>query len=162
DVTAIEKVDQAVEKALLRRQERAAARQAESSLARRPAALANTIVAGEKAVVSGAEKTFVYGQNDVTTEEIDKLFEGANSGAMFPLPGKDPRTGSGLAKIQIKADEAKDIAYHVNLRFKGIQGAPGGKPIEVRYHSANRNAPEGSYSRTNPTTQINSTDGFTY
>jgi RHS repeat-associated protein len=87
--------------------------------------------------------------------EIDAAFESAQSRTMFKLPGQDPFSGKGLSKVALpKGDETKPIAYHLNMEFKGISGAPGNK-VAVRYHSANPNAPIGTYSRTNPTTQIN-------
>ena len=73
----------------------------------------------------------------------------------FELPGQNPRTGEGLKGLKIKADESKHIAYHINASFRKVKGVPGGK-VEVRYHSANPNAPAGTYSHENPTVQVNS------
>jgi hypothetical protein len=89
-------------------------------------------------------------------EEVGAAIDQAKSGTPAKLPGQNPRTGEGLAKPpKIKADEAKPIAHHENMTFKGIKRAPGGK-VEVRRHSANPNADVGTYSHDNPTTQVNS------
>jgi hypothetical protein len=86
---------------------------------------------------------------------MDAALADAKSGTKLELPGQNPKTGQGLQDITIKADETKSIAHHENMDFKGIQDAPPGKTVEVRRHSANPKAPDGSYSQGNPTTQIN-------
>lgn len=87
--------------------------------------------------------------------EVEAAVDSAKSGTMFQLPAQNPFTGKGLVKVETKFDPTKPIAFQNNMTFKGIQGAPGNK-VMVRYHSENPNAPVGSYSRSNPTTQINS------
>ena len=87
--------------------------------------------------------------------EVEAAVDSARSGTMFKLPAQNPFTGEGLVKIETKFDPTKPIAFQNNMTFKGIQGAPGNK-VMVRYHSENPNAPSGSYSQSNPTTQINS------
>ena len=57
------------------------------------------------------------------------------------MSGPGPKQGNGA------------IWYHDNVTVKGV--GPGGKAVQIRTHSANPNAPVGSYSRTNYTTQIN-------
>lgn len=47
------------------------------------------------------------------------------------------------------------------MTLRGVEGVPPGEDLQVRRHSANANAPEGSYSRENPTTQINTVDPAT-
>jgi peptidoglycan hydrolase-like protein with peptidoglycan-binding domain len=92
----------------------------------------------------------------ISQEEIDAAFEKAKSGTGMELPGQDPKNAQrGLQNVKIKADQNKPIGHHDNMEFKGVEGAPPGKKLEVRRHSANPNAPEGSYSHDNPTTQIN-------
>jgi hypothetical protein len=123
-------------------------------------------VASEVDEAAQAANTTSSSLSSITDAEIDELLGGldngtASSGSYFELPGQNPRTSEGLRKMVIKADETKDIAYHQNMTFKGIDGAPGGK-VEVRYHSANPNAPAGSYSQLNPTTQINSVNPKQY
>ena len=106
-----------------------------------------------------------------TDPEMDSLLQGLDEGTYSTgpyaeLPGQNPKTGEGLRSVVNKADEASNIAYQQKMKFKGIDGAPkvtdqgtvvrsGGK-VEVRYHSANPTSPEGTYSRSNPTTQVNS------
>jgi hypothetical protein len=110
-----------------------------------------------------------------TDPEIDSLLQGLDEGTYSTgpyaeLPGKNPKTGEGLIDVvpnkASNPDKASNIAYQQKMKFKGIDGAPkvtdqgtvvrsGGK-VEVRYHSANPTAPEGTYSRSNPTTQVNS------
>jgi hypothetical protein len=87
-------------------------------------------------------------------EEVESAVNSSTSGTPARLPGQNPKTGEGLVKHVTKGDETKAIAHHDNMTFKGIKDAPGGK-VEVRRHSANPNAPEGSYSKNNPTTQVN-------
>ena len=81
----------------------------------------------------------------MTTAEVNTAIDRATSGTPAELPGQHPLTGEGLVKQVTKGDSSKAIAHHDNLTFKGIKGAPGGK-VEVRRHSANPNAPAGSYS----------------
>jgi hypothetical protein len=96
-----------------------------------------------------------------TNEELENLHrnldEGKHStGPMAELPAsKQPGVSEGLKDIKVKADETKDIAYHENLKFKGVKGTPSGRDVEYRYHSANKDAPDGTYSKSNPTVQIN-------
>jgi len=92
---------------------------------------------------------------NLSDEEFEAAWKECEGGTMLQLPGKNPKTGQGLQDIKTKFDPNKPIAHHENMDFKGIDGAPNAK-TEVRRHSANPNAPEGSYSQDNPTTQINS------
>ena len=87
-------------------------------------------------------------------DEVDAAFASGRvrSGTMVrftdeggPLTGSGPKQGSG------------NIWYHDNIKIPGA--GPGGAKVELRTHSANPNAPTGSYSRSNYTTQINTTDG---
>jgi hypothetical protein len=94
-------------------------------------------------------------------DELEQAFSRAQSRNMFELPGQNPANGQGLRKLRIVEDETKNLAYQQNMTFKQIDGAPSPK-VEVRYHSANANAPAGTYSQTNPTTQINSVDPQLY
>ena len=93
---------------------------------------------------------------DLTDSEIEAAVDNAEAGTRLELPGQNPNTGEGLVKVKIKGNPDAAIPHHDNMTFKGIEDAPPGEKIEVRRHSANPNAPEGSYSRDNPTTQINS------
>jgi hypothetical protein len=97
----------------------------------------------------------------VADAEVGTAVDTATSGTPAKLPGQNPRTGEGLLNHVQKFDPQKPIAHHDNMKFKGIKDAPGGK-VEVRRHSANPNAPAGSYSQTNPTTQVNSVNPKTY
>jgi len=92
---------------------------------------------------------------NLSEAEVGQAVDQAVGGTGMKLPAKNPKTGEGLLNNVTKADPAKPIPHHENMTFKGIKGAPGGK-VEVRRHSANPNAPAGSYSRDHPTTQINS------
>lgn len=87
--------------------------------------------------------------------EVEAAVDSAVSRTMFELPAQNPTTGEGLTKIDLKFDPMKPIVFQNNMTFKGIKGAPGNK-VMVRYHSENPNAPAGTYSNKNPTTQINS------
>jgi hypothetical protein len=91
----------------------------------------------------------------LTDEEVGTAVDKATSGTPARLPGQNPKTGEGLINQVSKGDQLKPIAHHDNMKFKGIKGAPGGK-VEVRRHSANPKAPVGTYSHSNPTTQVNS------
>ncbi len=97
----------------------------------------------------------------LTDEEVGSAVEDAEGGTKLELPGQNPETGEGLLNDVIKADPSKAIPHHENLTFKGIKNAPGGK-VQVRRHSANPNAPPGSYSQSNPTTQVNSVNPKQY
>jgi RHS repeat-associated protein len=86
--------------------------------------------------------------------EIDAAFGSgrAQSGTMIqfrdakgPLTGSGPKQGAGA------------IWYHDNVTIPGA--GPAGEAVEVRTHAPNPNAPPGSYSRSNYTTQINTKDG---
>jgi hypothetical protein len=92
---------------------------------------------------------------NLSQEEIDAAFEEAESGTHMELPGKNPVTGEGLQRTKIKFNEDKPIPHHDNMEFEGIKDTPG-NTVQVRRHSANPNAPDGSYSQENPTTQIDS------
>jgi RHS repeat-associated protein len=87
-------------------------------------------------------------------DEVDAAFASGQvrSGTMVrfsdkggPLTGSGPKQGTGA------------IWYHDNIKIPG--SGPGGAKVELRTHSPNPNAPTGSYSRSNYTTQINTTDG---
>lgn len=86
--------------------------------------------------------------------EVDAAFDGGRvtSGTMFqfsdaagPLAGSGPKAGT----------KEGGIWYHDNIKVPGV--GPKGA-CELRTHSANPNAPQGSYSSTNYTTQVNSGD----
>jgi hypothetical protein len=62
------------------------------------------------------------------------------------LGGSGPKLGQG------------DIWFHDNMKVPGA--GPGGRTVQIRTHSPNPNAPPGSFSRSNYTTQINTTDGL--
>ncbi|HKP52236.1 MAG TPA: hypothetical protein VJ183_06245 [Chloroflexia bacterium] len=89
--------------------------------------------------------------------EVANAIEGSK-GNMLELPGQNPNTGAGLQDVTIKGDASKPIAYHENMSFSGIEGSPHPK-TEVRYHSPNKSAPTGTYSKTNPTIQVNTGKG---
>lgn len=91
---------------------------------------------------------------NLTDEELEAAFKEMKGGTALELPGQNPRTGEGLVGTETRFDPNAKIPHHDNMTFEGIDGAPAGKQVEVRRHSANPNAPEGSYSRDNPTTQI--------
>lgn len=97
----------------------------------------------------------------LTEAEVGSAVDNAVSGTPAELPGQNPITGEGLINHVTKGDQTKAIPHHDNMKFKGIEGAPGSK-VEVRRHSANPNAPAGSYSQSNPTTQVNSVNPKTY
>ncbi len=68
---------------------------------------------------------------------------------------KNPSTGEGLIAVPLpRFDANASIAHQETMIFRGIRGA-GGQLVEVRRHSPNSRAPHGSYSRANPTTQVN-------
>lgn len=97
-----------------------------------------------------------------TEEEINRLLQSLDEGSYSTGPygqlpaANQPGVSEGLKEIHpIRFDESKPIAYHENMDFQGIKGAPSGRDVEYRYHSANKNAPEGSYSHENPTVQVN-------
>jgi hypothetical protein len=91
---------------------------------------------------------------NLSDDELATAIREASAPTEFELPGQNPTTGEGLVDMKIKGDQSKPIAYHQNMKFRGIQGAPH-DTTWVRYHSANPNAPEGTYSETNPTVQVN-------
>ena len=91
----------------------------------------------------------------ITGKEVDAAVDAAVPGTPLELPGQNPWTGEGLSKVHIKSDVNAPIGYQEKMTFKGIENAPGAK-VEVRAHSPNPTAPPGSYSISNPTTQINS------
>jgi RHS repeat-associated protein len=83
------------------------------------------------------------------SDEVDAAFGSGrvNSGRMTradarSVGGSGPKLGQG------------DIWYHDNLRVRGV--GPGGRPVDIRTHSANPNAPARSFSRWNYTTQYTS------
>jgi RHS repeat-associated protein len=87
--------------------------------------------------------------------EIDAAFESGRveSGTMIrftdeggALSGSGPKTGSG------------GIWYHDNIKVPG--SGPGGSAVQIRTHSANPNAPPGSFSFSNYTTQVNTPSGL--
>jgi RHS repeat-associated protein len=105
-------------------------------------------------VATGSEPgSFVSAKQEIAAE-VDAAFANGRvrSGTMVqfsdaggPLSGSGPKNGTG------------SIWYHDNIKVPGA--GPGGKTVEVRTHSPNPNAPPGSYSSTNYTTQINTSDG---
>ncbi|SDF03020.1 RHS repeat-associated core domain-containing protein [Myxococcus virescens] len=107
---------------------------------------------------SGATQPSLPDFNDA---EVDAAIDAAKSWNAYELPGQNPKTKNGLTGMKLKFDLSKDIYFHNNAKFKGIANAPGGK-VEVRYHSANPNAPIGKYSNQNPTTQVNSVNPKEY
>ena len=68
------------------------------------------------------------------------------SDAAGPLSGSGPKYGQGA------------IWFHDNIRVPGV--GPNGTRVEIRTHSANPNAPDGSYSQSNYTTQVNSSQNL--
>jgi len=96
--------------------------------------------------------------SELTDAEVGSAIDNARAGTMIEAPGQNPHTGEGLIGVEIRADETAAIAYHKNMTFKGIAGVPRGDQTQVRRNSANARAPAGSYSRDNPTTQINTID----
>jgi predicted nucleic acid-binding Zn-ribbon protein len=91
-------------------------------------------------------------------EEIDKAFQEVESGTGVKMPAQDPKTGQGLTDTEQRFDPNAAIPAHDNTTLKNIKGAPPGWEVQVRRHSANANAPDGSYSRDNPTTQISAVE----
>jgi hypothetical protein len=87
--------------------------------------------------------------------EVDNAIDNAVAHNLYELPGKNPSTGEGLSKITLKFNPNKNLTFQDNLTFKKIQGSPT-NTTEVRTHSPNSNSLQGSYSKTNYTTQINS------
>ncbi len=83
-----------------------------------------------------------------SASEVDDWIEGAveqrRLGQLISAPAADIR-GSGP-----KLGSSPDIWFHDNLRVRGVSGAPGGRPVEIRTHSTNARHPESGY-----TTQIN-------
>jgi len=61
------------------------------------------------------------------------------------LAGSGPKQGTGA------------IWYHDNIKITGA--GPGGATVELRTHAPNPGAPPGSYSQSNYTTQINTSNG---
>lgn len=96
---------------------------------------------------------------NLSDKEFDAGFDELESGTLLELPGHNRKTGEGLTDIKIRADESQPIAHQDKMVFKGIEGAPH-KKVEVRRHSKNPTAPDGSYSKEHPTTQINSKDKY--
>jgi hypothetical protein len=95
--------------------------------------------------------------------ELDAGIANRKVGTMIEMPGQNPTTGLGLRReFQVRADPSKPIWFQVKHEFSGISGAPGNKRVDVRYHSANPNAPAGSYSNLFPTTQVNSKNPVKY
>jgi hypothetical protein len=87
--------------------------------------------------------------------EIDAAFNSgqARAGTMIQftdeagaLSGSGPKYGQG------------DIWYHDNIKIPGV--GPDGRPVQLRTHSPNPNAPPKSYSRSHYTTQINTNNGL--
>ena len=62
------------------------------------------------------------------------------------LAGSGPKQGTG------------SIWYHDDVKIPGA--GPNGATVELRTHSANPNAPAGSFSQSNYTTQINTPGGL--
>src|SRR5262249_46709993 len=90
-------------------------------------------------------------------KDLDAAFSNLRAGTMFQLPAQNPTTGKGLeGEFQVRDDPSKNIWFQVKHLFSGIDAAPGNGGVESRNHSANPNAPAGSYSQPNPTTQVNS------
>lgn len=94
-------------------------------------------------------------------EEIEMAVERAETAYWYRLPGQNPRTGEGLKNVRIKSNPEKDIWFHDELDFRNVVGSPRPR-IQVRTHSPNPNAPKGSYSKMNPTTQIDTKKGNFY
>ncbi|MCU1282271.1 MAG: hypothetical protein JWM53_5817, partial [bacterium] len=92
---------------------------------------------------------------DSIAAEVDAAFssERVQSGTMIeftdakgPLSGSGPKNGNG------------DIWFHDNITVP--DGGPGGAAAKIRTHSPNPNAPVGTFSSTNYTTQINTSSGL--
>jgi hypothetical protein len=88
---------------------------------------------------------------------VDTAVEQSHSRNIFKLPGQEQRTGQGLVKVEVKGDPTKKIQFQDNMGFRDIKDVPPGAKgkVEVRSHGPNPGAPEGTHSRSNPTTQIN-------
>jgi len=102
-------------------------------------------------------------------------YEPGRSGTLVEAPAQNPRTGAGLQgdpatlvvpedvprtgmrQTEVGQDPTK-IAYSENKKFKKIKGSPH-PTTHVRYHTKNPNAPEGSYSKSNPTIAVNTDEG---
>jgi hypothetical protein len=104
--------------------------------------------------------------NNLSEAEMNAAFENAESGTYMELPGQRPLTKpelpgqepmpkEGLQRTKIRFDEDKAIAHHDDMEFTGIKDSPG-TTVRVRRHSANANAPDGTYAHDSPTTQIDS------
>jgi hypothetical protein len=88
---------------------------------------------------------------NLSRAEIDAAFTNRNLGPLVEAPaagvsGSGPKTGS------------TGIWFHDNLRVRGVQGSPGGRPVNVRVHSENPAHPAGYTLQvnthiTNPSTQ---------
>ena len=93
-------------------------------------------------------------------KEVDDFVDGAEAatmeaGAHIQMPGQHPsKPDVGLQDLRLEPDGAKTLPYHPIHELKDIKGAPANR-VQVRNHSPNPNAPDGSYSKSNPTTQIN-------
>jgi hypothetical protein len=106
---------------------------------------------------ANTEKNLIRNLDEANfSREIDSAIDNSVSHNFYELPAKNPTTGEGLIKVEVKGDLTKSLYYQDNLTFKGIEGF-GNNKVQVRTHSPNPNAPQGSYSNTNYTTQINST-----
>ncbi len=96
---------------------------------------------------------------NLSADEVNVHIENAEGGTGFKLPGQNPLTGEGLLHHEPNAtatnDPAARIAHADESTFTGIKGA-GGKPVEVRRHSADKGAADPSYySASNPVTVVN-------
>ncbi|MEI7997511.1 MAG: RHS repeat-associated core domain-containing protein [Methylococcaceae bacterium] len=94
----------------------------------------------------------------LTKQEVDKAVDAAKGGTAFALPGQNPKTGEGLLNHVPNATATTNpearISHADESTFTGIQGA-GGKQVEFRRHSADKEAPSGKYALNNPVTVVN-------
>jgi hypothetical protein len=101
---------------------------------------------GEESTAEESDRLFsdedIDGALENNEMRSDNMYQVAHENGS--LGGSGPKEGTG------------DIWYHDNIKVKG--GGPGGAEgnnLELRTHSPNPNAPDGSYSQTNYTTQVN-------
>jgi hypothetical protein len=100
-------------------------------------------IAGAIEEAVGANKPLFRRLSDA---EFDAGFEGYNLG---PFVKKVP--AKGMSGVGPKLGEKPGgIWFHDNLRVTGVEGAPGGRPVNIRVHSTNPKFPEQGY-----TLQIN-------
>jgi RHS repeat-associated protein len=118
-------------------------------------------LAGETPVVNPSRSGLPPVRLAGESSDVEAAIDSARSQTMFRLPAQNPSTGQGLVNLEQRFDPTRPIALHETLTFEGIADAPT-QTVQVRPHSPNTNAPLGTYSRTNPTTQISSPNNKWY